>query len=471
MSAFLKPTPLKSLLLVAASGLALAGCKIDNRPFLARSDQPVGPAALPEPGPIGAEGDVRLVQVGQAAPASAYPYAERAYAMDRAFYDMPPDYAFGYGDEQPWVWEAADDNYMFAEPYGDDYRYYYYEPGYDYPYFVRDADYGYAYGPNGALLALFTAAGALIAASSYDQYYPAAHGYWSRGHDLHQDFGRAPRQAVSPQAWSQRAPVVTRSQQTWLNAPARQPQWRQWRASGGGQAFTQRVAAAAQPARIARGGPAPRFVAQAQRAEPPRFDPRGGRERGVQGQPAPDSRFDSRFAMRPQGGPPIAGAAPRSRDMQFEQARAEARAQGRAERGFARGEPAPAAPSVQEHGRAANVRAPDQRPAEQAAPPPAARREWRGGGDPHAAAPAPSPAPQAFAHGGGHDWHGGGQGGDRGGGERMAQAAPQPQPQAPGGGGHGGGGQHGSQPQPRAAPAQHGNGGGHGQGNDRDKKH
>ncbi|MDE2487544.1 MAG: hypothetical protein KGO51_09120, partial [Alphaproteobacteria bacterium] len=236
---------------LAASAITLAGCKIDNRPLLARGPGPQAAFGLPQPGPIDPYAAPAYPYGGQFTPASAYPYAERAYALDRAFYDTPPDYGFYYGDEEPWVWETADDSLMFAEPYGGAYRFYYYQPGDPYPYFVRDADYGYAYGPNGALIALFSAAGALLSADQYDRYYPQARQDWSRGYRMYQDYGRAPRQPVDPGAWRQRAPAVVYAQQGWIDAPASQPAWRQWRASRGGRAFVQRVDMA-RPARMAR---------------------------------------------------------------------------------------------------------------------------------------------------------------------------------------------------------------------------
>lgn len=449
MSALPKATP-KSLLVVAASTLALAGCKIDNRPLLARKEPPPVNTALPEPGALD-PGQVRLVPVGQVTPARAYPYAEQAYSLDRAFYDMPPDYAFSYGGEEPWVWETADDSYMFAEPYGDDYRYYYYEPGDDYPYFVRDADYGYAYGPNGALIALFNAAGALISASSYDDDYPQARSYWTRGYDMHRDFRRAPRQAVNPQVWSQRAPQIQRTEQTWINAPARQPQWRQWRASGGAQ-VAQRFAQV-RPARTARGG-APAQFAQAPALPGQRVQGREFR----QGQTADGAQ---RFAAAPR----IAGARVRSRDMRFEQAQAMARAQQQAQahaaRGFAGNHAPQAAPFAEQHGRAAAFRAPDANMAAMARPRGDANAR-HGGGQRHIAERAPQAGPQAFAHngGGGHGWRGGAQ-------PHPAQPARAAQPPHGGGqgwqGGHGGG--HGGGGQPQASPQPHGNGGGdHGQG-------
>ncbi|THD78024.1 MAG: hypothetical protein E7812_12605 [Phenylobacterium sp.] len=422
--------PVKTLLLLATSGLALAGCKIDNRPLLARNDPPA--SALPDPGPIGADPGYRLIPVGQAVPARAYPYAEQAYSLDRAFYDTPPDYGFDYSGEQPWVWQTADDSYMFAEPYGEDYRYYYYQPGQDYPYFVRTSDYGYAYGPDGALIALFTAAGALISANDYARDYPQARSYWSRGYDMRRDFGRAPRTQVDQTAWSQRAPLIARSQQRWLNAPATQPAWRQWRNTGGGQAVAQRVAAE-RPARVAPATQAPQLAAQG----------RGFQGRNAQGQ---------RFAAAPMAQAPQAQAQaqPRADRGRFAattpaaQPAGEARvaaAQPIAPRAMARNEAprfarqaeaprAVVAPSVQDHGRPASFRAPPPQLAAQAAPQTrGGGREQRGGGQapmaqaraqaaPRAIAPPPAArmaqaaAPPAF----------------RGGGQPHAQPQPQPHP-------------------------------------------
>lgn len=471
-----KTIPLKSLLLLAGSAIALAGCKIDNRPLLARGEPEPAAVALPQPGPIdpntGAPVYAAYPSGGELFPAQAYPYAERAYALDRAFYDAPPDYGFYYGDEEPWVWETADDDLMFAEPYGDDYRFYYYEPGYDYPYFVRTADYGYAFGPDGALIALFDAAGALIGADQYDRYYPEARQYWTRGYDMRQDYGRAPRQAVNPQVWSRQGPVVARAEQTWINAPATQPSWRQWRASDAGRAVVQRVDTV-RPARAAGPGPGA---------------PRGG-FRGFNAAPAPTTMAaaappDRRGRFAPQG-------QPRFEQRRFEQPGAMARNEG------GRFGPRATAPSVQEHGRWASARAPALQTApmpraEARAPhgPPAVQphgggREWHGGGAP--ARFAQAAPPQVQPHGGGHEWHGGG------GPTHVAQAASPPvQPHGGGGGGgwHGGGQPH-AQPAPQAQPPQqahpgggqpqggggqpHGQGGGngHGQGggNGHDHKH
>jgi hypothetical protein len=435
-------TPNKTALLLAASGLALtlAACKVDNRPLLGRDSAPADAYAngLPQPGLPGEPGYGQPAYGAQAYRASylppqrAYPYAERAYGLDRAFYGAPPAYGFAYAGEEPWVWEAADDSLMFVEPYGGDYRYYYYQPGVAYPYFVRDAGYGYALGPNGALLALFDAAGALLSADRYDRYYPSARQYWSRGYDLYGAYGSSPRLAIDQAAWRQSAPRLARFEQPWIVAPATQPAWRQWRAQAGPAALQ-------------------RFAVQSSRSA------------GLAG-PGHDNGLHlgwergRHLGWDKHGAPAAIAAAPPSRL--------------EAPRGFAREDrgrmqPAPRvnAPSADRHGREAAFRGPERR-AEPAAPgfvqPDRGQGRGRHGGEgPQVAlgaapASAPQPGPQ------GHGRHGGGEG------PRLAQAAPPPAAQ----GGWHGGGDHGRQmqaqaqpqAQPQAAPQPHGNGHGAGQG-------
>ncbi|HEV2533396.1 hypothetical protein, partial [Phenylobacterium sp.] len=360
----------KPVLLLAASGLALglAGCKVDNRPLLARNDAPDAYSALPQPGPAYDPAAYGAPNYGaQPYPASylpperAYPYAERAYG-----YDAPPAYGFAYGDEQPWVWETADDGYMFAEPYGDDYRFYYYEPGADYPYFVRDANYGYAYGGNGALIALFDAAGALLSANDYGRYAPGARQYWSRGYDLYSTYNRAPRYAVDQNVWRQRAPNIARADQRRINAAQQQPAWRQWRANA-----------------------APSVVQRFESVRPGRFSPglnpginRGegradnGRHEGWARNGAPPPFAAAR--------PPVIGRQDRGRGFGRQEVprpdlqrpdlqrpglqRQDLEHQDRGGRFAERGQPA-FAPSVQTHGRDANWRGQQARMAEAGQPP------------------------------------------------------------------------------------------------------
>jgi hypothetical protein len=392
-------TPNKSVLLLAASGLALSlsACKVDNRPLLARGPADADAyAALPQPGLPGGASYGAPAYGANAYPASylpperAYPYAERAYGLDRAFYREPPDYGFAYADEQPWAWQAADDSLMFAEPYDDGYRAYYYEPGADYPYFVRDPNYGYALGQNGVLLALFDAAGALISGGNYDRYAPNARQYWSRGYDLHSAYGRAPRYGVDQAVWSQRAPRLEQFQQSWIAAPERQPAWRQWRAAAG-PATLQHYA-----------------VQHADRAAAfnPGHQDNGGHLGWDRGQRQGENRSQQAFAAPPQ--PRL--EAPRAiaqRDAGRQHGGDPGRSQQAAQRFNA--------PAVQ--GRDASFRGPDR----------------------HAAQAQPFQPPQ---HGGeGRGGHGGGQG-------HQVQAQPQPQAQ-----------QQAQQQQVQ----QHGGGQGHGQ--------
>jgi hypothetical protein len=416
-------TPTKSVLLLAASGLALTlgGCKVDNRPLLARFGGPPPPApayaALPQPGLPDIDGGPAY-PVGDLPPAKAYPYAERAYAMDRIVYQAPPAYGFAYDGVQPWAWQAADDGLMFAEPYGDDYRFYYYEPGATYPYFVRDDSYGYAYGPDGGLLALFDAAGALIAADQYGRYYPEARGYWSRGYDLHRAYGSGGRYPVDRAVWAERAPRLRQVEQSWIDAPQRQPAWRDWRASQG-----QRFA----------------------RSEPQLQTDHFGADRG---------RHEG-WARQGRGAQFAAAPMPGGRDQALHGGSGSGRGHD------ARG------PQDQGHGRRTGQGPGGQGQHFAAAASPQGGG-WQGGGHggghrggPQAQFQAQPQPQRPGGHGGGG--HGGGHAGGGGPPAQVAQGQPQPQWQ---GGGHGGGhgGEHGGQAQPQPQGRGGGQGGGQGGG-------
>jgi hypothetical protein len=244
------------LLATAATGLALAGCKVDNRPLAARGQpaadayaQPANALAAPAPGPLDpayaqngyaqngyAQNGYAPTQyaqpdlsrpMGYLAPDQAYAYPCRAARVSRAYHDARPSYGFAYESEQPWVWASADEDVMFAEPYETGYRYYYYEPGVAYPYFIQDADYGYAYDDTGVLIALFDAVGTLVSYDRYHDYYPRAHDYWARGYALDQAYRVSPRYRVEESVWRQRAPVVTAGRERWFQAASAQPAWRQ----------------------------------------------------------------------------------------------------------------------------------------------------------------------------------------------------------------------------------------------------
>ena len=227
--------PAALALSASAIALTLAGCKVDSRPLLARGETGYATSAAYayDPDALG----LPYAQPARLAPVDdyydGYAIAERAYAYDRAAYRAPPDYGFRYGDADPWAWQLANDSLMFAEPYGDDYRFYYYEPGEAYPYFVRDDRYGYAYGENGALMALFSAAGALLPNSELGSVADIAGRYLARGYDLRDTYYDSPRYAVAEPLWIERAPLIYAAQEPWILAAEQVPVWRQYRVSTG----------------------------------------------------------------------------------------------------------------------------------------------------------------------------------------------------------------------------------------------
>jgi hypothetical protein len=387
---------LRPAALCAVSALALAGCKIDNRPLLARgapapADYAYAPDATALP----------YAEPAQVAPPAdyydGYALAQRAYAHDRVAYREPPAYGFEYGDVEPWVWQTADDDLMFAEPIDDGYRVYYYEPGEAYPYFVRDPDYGYAYGPGGVLAALFDATGALLPQQRLYDYAPVAGRYLARGRDLRQVYYREPRVAVAGPVWSRRAPALEAAQGRWIAAAERQPALRE------------------RPPREVRTFdpvPLPREPAFAARQDFGRRDL--------------DRRHDGRRAFReprafaPNAQQHASDVTARVEERQARDLRRQAFEQARANRHAAHAE-SPQPPAVQRHGGGRHETRPD-------APQRQAFNGAHGGGPPQAR---PAPAqPQAGGGRGGGDPggkdHGGRGGGDRGHGD----------------GGHGGGHKH-----------------------------
>lgn len=227
--------PAAVLLATTALAMGLSACKPDHRaePVAVAGAPPIGPLD-PGAAPATYEPMPAAPAPQDGAPVPAYAYPQRAYAMSRVADQRPPSYAFGYGDEQPWVWDDGADGTMFAEPIADGYRYYYYEPDADYPYFVQDPDYGYAYGPGGALVGLFGVTGALIAADHWRDHGPRAESYWSRGYDLDRVYRHGSRRPVQPAIWRAQAPAFHAGHDRWFHAAQAQPAWRQ--ASAWGQA-------------------------------------------------------------------------------------------------------------------------------------------------------------------------------------------------------------------------------------------
>jgi hypothetical protein len=101
-----------SLGLAAASAIALAAgaCK----------DQGSARVDAPEPEPLAylaAASELPYAEpapVRWSAPQRGYQWAERSYGLQRAFYDVPPDYGFDYGGGEPLAWVSEDDWSMYA---------------------------------------------------------------------------------------------------------------------------------------------------------------------------------------------------------------------------------------------------------------------------------------------------------------------------------------------------------------------
>jgi len=219
-------------LLVATSALALALAACEDRGS-ARID-------APEPEPL-AQLSASAVElpyaqpapVSWAPPARGYQWAERAYGMQRAFYDVPPDYGFEYDGVEPLVWVSEDDWALYADPWDDGYRYYYYEPGAAYPYFVLDRDYGYGFDSTGVLIAVFDTGGRYLSQDVVYRMAPLAGRYYVRGRDLRNAAVQARRIPVDQQVWADVAPRINRGADPWLRAARDDRAWRQWRERDG----------------------------------------------------------------------------------------------------------------------------------------------------------------------------------------------------------------------------------------------
>ena len=231
----------KTLIISSALGLTLGACRTD-RPVL---DQAA--AALGLPATIASPYD----QYGML-PASHYPpyqgpapigrpvsnddgyaWAERAYAMDQVFYETPPDYGFQYDDMQPYAWGTADDWAMYAEPYQDDTRFYYYEPGEYRPYFIRDDQYGYGYDDDGRLVVLYDQYGQVLPTSYLYEQDDLAGDYYRRGYQLRDVAYRAPRTVITEAVWIVEQPRYVQAQTAWIDAGERQDDWVQYRTRTG----------------------------------------------------------------------------------------------------------------------------------------------------------------------------------------------------------------------------------------------
>ena len=219
--------------LTSALALTLAGCREDAGPDLSQEPMfiPAAGAEILEPAPAWQElPPAPPAPVGRpVAYDDGYGYAEQAYAMDRAFYDIPPDYGFAYEDAEPWVWRTDDDYMMFVEPISGGYRRYYYEPGASYPYFIRDPDYGYGFDRGGILVTVYNPSGGLLPYDYLDDGAIRAGRYRGRARVLYETAVYERRLPIARETWVSRRPKLVASQRPWMEAAVRQKDWRKYR--------------------------------------------------------------------------------------------------------------------------------------------------------------------------------------------------------------------------------------------------
>ncbi len=229
--------------LVAAIGLGLAGCKPAGD-VAGAQNAPPPLAALPltnaQAGPGATAPDVESLPSGRPArvthayaPREGYAYLDRAYELNRAFADAPPDYTFDDGQVEPWVWRSDDGYYRVVEPLPSGDRYYYYAPGADYPFLVRDPNYAYGYA-DGVLAAIFDGRGRALPDEEVRRRADYAGRYLERAQML---MGRAQheRHAVAQSAWSARQTALAADGERWTRAQAEQADWRAYHDANAGQ--------------------------------------------------------------------------------------------------------------------------------------------------------------------------------------------------------------------------------------------
>jgi hypothetical protein len=267
-----KRRPMRSVLLAAASALAVVGCQPANTPTSV-SSAPAPLAALPlansaappsAPAPTAAElPPAPPAQVGALANAGdVYAYADNAEAMNEGFGDAPPDYAVDYGGEQPWVWQANDQSARIAEtlPDGSD-RYYYYEPGQDAPYLVRDEGYSYGF-DGGVLVVIYGPDGRALGRDEMERRADYAGRFLARGRDVFGAARRQRREAIDEANWRARRGEIDSEQQQWQSARQADPDWRDYH-----QAHAQQDDAAWAAERYRREAEAARYDQQANDAQ------------------------------------------------------------------------------------------------------------------------------------------------------------------------------------------------------------
>ena len=167
------------------------------------------------------------IHVGLSHDRTRYGYTDRAYAMNRAFGDTPPDYTVSYDGTSPWVWRSDDGSYRVVEQLPGGQRTYYYERGADRPFYITDPDGGYAYdGDN--LVGLYGPDGAPLSDSYAQQRAANAARYYDRSRAIYHAAQYSQRQAANAGDWQARRENLFQQQQRWNAARSRDSDWQTW---------------------------------------------------------------------------------------------------------------------------------------------------------------------------------------------------------------------------------------------------
>jgi hypothetical protein len=199
-------------------------------PLAALPPTEAGPLLIPAPATdqLPPAPPPRLLQVSNGG--DAYAFADRAYAMDAAFADSPPDYDFDDDGASPWVWVADDGSQCVAEfTSGGGWRYYYYDPGADQPFFIEDAQYGYGF-EGGGLAVIYDHDGRELPAQSDATRDEIAGQFLARATLLRQASDHDPHRAVAAADWTAHHDVISAPRQTWTQAAASVPAWQAYQA-------------------------------------------------------------------------------------------------------------------------------------------------------------------------------------------------------------------------------------------------
>ena len=218
-----------------SAAAALAGCK-PGAEQAAAQDAPPPLAALPltdasapqaQPGPVAIDLPyARAARLGPLLDAGdGYAYLDRAYYLNDAFDEAPPDYGFDYtGEEMPWAWRTDDGFVRIVEflPYGA--RYYYFEPDEDYPFLISDPDYDYAFA-DGDLVAVYDSSGSLLPPEDLALRAPLAGRELARAEGIYRASGRD-QQPVALASWTAKRNQIASDVTRWRGLESHQPAWR-----------------------------------------------------------------------------------------------------------------------------------------------------------------------------------------------------------------------------------------------------